>query len=137
SPSQFRAGHHPLHSPEATMTTTMTPHEVRIERVPPRRVAFLRHVGPYQAVGPSFQRLAGWAGRRGLFGPHTLMLGVCHDDPEVTPPDKVRYDCCVTVGDGVQGEGEVGVRTLEGGECAVVTHRGPYETLGEAYRWVY
>ena len=77
-----------------------------------RRVAFLRHVGPYQAVGPTFQRLAGWAGSRGLFGPGTLMLGICHDDPDVTPADKIRYDCCITVDDRFQPEGEVGVARL-------------------------
>jgi AraC family transcriptional regulator len=137
SPSQFRAGRHPLYSPQETVNMTKTPHDVRVEKVPPRRVAFLRHLGPYQSVGPTFERLAGWAGQRGLFGPNTLMLGVCHDDPDVTPPDKIRYDCCVTVDERVGGEGEIGVQTLDGGECAVVTHRGPYATLGESYRWLY
>ncbi len=33
--------------------------------------------------------------------------------------------------------GEVGVQTLEGGEYAVITHRGPYPRLGETYRWLY
>ena len=29
------------------------------------------------------------------------------------------------------------MQTLEGGECAVLTHYGPYTQLGEAYRWLY
>jgi len=31
-------------------------------------------------------------------------------------------------------EGEVGASMLPGGEAAVIVHRGPYPTLGEAYR---
>jgi AraC family transcriptional regulator len=64
-------------------------------------------------------------------------MGVCWDDPEVTSPEKIRYDCCITVGDSFTAEGEVSVQTVEGGEYAVATHRGPYETLGTLYRWLY
>jgi AraC family transcriptional regulator len=139
SPTQFRAGQHPRLSPkeEIPMPAETTPPEVRFDTLPPRRVAFLRHVGPYQTVGPTFQRLAGWAGPRGLFRPGVLLLGVCHDDPDVTPADKIRYDCCITVDDQFRPEGDFGVQTVAGGEYAVLTHRGPYETLGESYRWLY
>jgi AraC family transcriptional regulator len=139
SPTQFRAGKHPLHSPKEAppVTTETTTREVRIETVPPRRVAFMRHVGPYRSVGTTFQKLAAWAGPRGLFGPGTQVLAVALDDPDVTPPDRLRADCCITVDDRFQPEGEVGVQTVEGGECAILTHRGPYERLGESYRWLY
>ncbi len=26
-----------------------------------------------------------------------LVIGLCYDDPEVTPPEKIRYEACVTV----------------------------------------
>jgi AraC family transcriptional regulator len=137
SPSEFRDGHHPLHSPETSMTTTATPADVRIETVPPRRVVFIRHVGPFDTAEPAFQRLFSWAGRRGLFRPDTLVIGICPDDPDVTPPEKIRFDCCLTVSDSVKPEGEVGVQAVAGGEHAVATHRGPYSRLGETYRWLY
>jgi AraC family transcriptional regulator len=138
SPSEFRAGHHPLYTKEeSTMTAELKERQVRTESVPPRRVAFIRHVGPYGQCGQTFQKLMAWAGPRGLFRPGVLILGICHDDPDVTPADKVRYDCCLTVDDRVSPEGEVGVQTVEGGEYAVLTHRGPYSGLPEAYRWLY
>jgi AraC family transcriptional regulator len=139
SPTQFRAGQHPLYTQKETETMPVetTAREVRIENVPTRRVAFLRHIGPYGSAGPVFESLCGWAGRRGLFGRDTLVLGICHDDPEVTAPDKVRFDCCVTVNERTGGEGEIGIQTLEGGECAVLTQYGPYTQLGEAYRWLF
>ncbi len=119
------------------MTTETVARDVRIESLPPRRIAFLRHVGPYDTAGPTCRRLMAWAGPRGLLGPGTLVLGVCHDDPDVTPAEKIRFDCILTVSDRVAAEWDIGVQTLEGGEYAVVTHRGPYSRLGETYRWLY
>jgi AraC family transcriptional regulator len=139
SPSQFRAGKRQTHFTEEVriMTSVQQTHEVRIEAWPARRVAFLRHVGPYTSVGPTFQRLMAWAGQHGLFGPSTLVLGICWDDPEVTPPEKIRYDCCITVGESFTPDADVSVQTMENGECAVATHRGPYEKLGDLYLWLY
>jgi AraC family transcriptional regulator len=139
TPSEFRAGNNPLHNPNQgeQMTPTATAHPVRVENVPECRVAFLRHIGPYTECGPTFQRLMAWAGPRGLIGPKSLVMGICHDDPEVTPPDKIRYDCCIGVGPTFAPEGEIGVQTVAGGDHAILTLKGPYEKLGEAYRWLY
>ena len=59
--------------------------DARIENVEPMRVAFIRHVGPYNEVGETWGKLCTWAGPKGLFGPNTKCLGLCYDDPEVTP----------------------------------------------------
>jgi AraC family transcriptional regulator len=56
-----------------------------------------------------------------------------HDDPEVTPPDKVRYDACLVVDAPLKPEGDVGVQEISGGDYATATHQGPYEKLGETY----
>ncbi len=50
-------------------------------------------------------------------------LGVCRDDPEVTAPDRVRYDACLLVGETSAPEGEVGVQRIGGGEYALITLR--------------
>ncbi len=107
--------------------------DVRIEDVVPMRVAFVRHVGPYVQVGQAWSKLMGWAWPRGLVGPAAKMFGVCHDDPEITPPERLRYDACIPVADQVEPQGEIGVQTIAGGAYAVTTHRGPYEKLGETY----
>jgi AraC family transcriptional regulator len=56
--------------------------EVRIERVNPMLVAFVRHVGPYDGVSAAWERLCMRLGKEGLLGPGTQFIGVCHDDPE-------------------------------------------------------
>jgi len=107
--------------------------DVQIRRFEPQRVAFTRQVGPYDEVGRAWDALCPPLGAQGLLGADTSMIGLCYDDPEVTPPEKIRYDACVTVDDDFPPTGEIGVQTIPGGEFAVTTHQGPYHTLGETY----
>jgi AraC family transcriptional regulator len=110
---------------------------VELKDLPPARIVFLRHVGPYSEVGDTWGRLMSWAGRRGLLGPGMKLIGIVHDDPDVTPSGKVRYDAGVTVTRPVQPEGDFGVMDLPGGTYAVVTHKGPYEGLSATYQKIY
>jgi AraC family transcriptional regulator len=107
--------------------------EMKIVRREPTRVAFVRHIGPYEDCGEAWGKLCAWAGRRGLLGPQTTVIGISYDDPEITPPEKIRYDACVTVAESVGPEGEIGVQTLRGGDYAMTLHRGPYEKLAETF----
>jgi DNA gyrase inhibitor GyrI len=111
--------------------------EVRFEKRNPLRVAFVRHVGPYQECGAAWEILCVFAAQHGLFSPTTLRIGIGHDNPDVTPPEKLRYDACVTVDDQFQATGEVGVQELPGGQYAILTLKGPYSGLPEAYRWLF
>jgi len=106
---------------------------VRVERLPPMRVAFVRHIGPFDEVGTAWTTLMSWVGARGLFGPHTRAIGISHDDPDITPPEKLRYDAAVTIVGEVTPEGPVGVIELAGGEYAMAQHRGPYHQISATY----
>jgi AraC family transcriptional regulator len=110
--------------------TTM---EVKIERLEPLYVAFVRHVGPYHQVGQAWEKICMELGREGRLGAGARFVGVCYDDPEVTAPEKIRYDACVTVDSDFQPRNDVGVQTLGGGEYAVTTHLGPYDNLNQTY----
>ena len=107
--------------------------KVEIKKVEPLRVAFLRHVGPYNEVGATWDKLLPTLGKEGLLGGDAMFIGISHEDPEVTPPAKLRYDVCVTVDQEFQGTGEIGVQTIPGGEYAVTTHQGLYNKLGDTY----
>ena len=119
------------------LTLEKLPMDVQIRTIDPMRVAFVRHVGPYDHVAGTWEHLCDWAGRLGLFGPDTRLFGACYDDPEVTPPDKIRYDACISVDGTVRGDGAIHVQTLGGARYAVVLHEGPYEKLGETYAALY
>jgi AraC family transcriptional regulator len=143
-PTQYRAAHQPapdspsgVHYDDASgyhQPDCGAPPPVEIKKLEPRRIAFLRHVGPYSAVGATWGRLCGWAGPRGLLGPKTQFLGLSHDDPQITPPEKLRYDAAITVDRPVEPAGEIGVTELAGGEYATLLHKGPYETLSRSYQ---
>jgi AraC family transcriptional regulator len=147
-PSAFRRNHRSLRFPQAPSGVHYVPNggpaalhpytgggpmEVHVETLQPKRVAFIRHTGPYREVGATFGRLFAWAGQRGYLSPQSTFLGLAHDDQEVTPPEKLRYDACMVVDEGFAGEGEVGVQEIAGGEYAVTVHRGPYHRVAETY----
>lgn len=106
---------------------------VRIEELPPIRVAFVRHIGPYNECKPAWDTLLAWSGPKGIFNHNPKCIGICYDDPQVTPPEKIRYDACFTVKDDIKAEGEVGIQTVGGGKFAICTHKGPYERLENTY----
>jgi AraC family transcriptional regulator len=108
--------------------------DVRIEEMAATKVYFARGTGPYAvAAKTAWEKMCSWAFPRGLVGPATLMIGICHDDPQVTPPDKIRYDAAMTLATDIKPEGEIGVQELPAGCFAVTTHRGPHETLHKTW----
>ncbi len=152
SPSRFRLGNaaiaHPsgVHyvdtgEPEFEPAPGGESMDVRIETFEALRVAFVRHVGPYDECSAAWDTLLPLVGAAGHLGADTRYIGLCWDDPEVTPRERVRYDACVTVDVGFAPVGSVGVQTIAGGEYAVATHLGPWSTLGDTYvallgRWL-
>jgi AraC family transcriptional regulator len=106
---------------------------VKVEQLEPMRVAFMRHLGPYDEVGATWEKFMMLLGKEGLVGGHAKFVGICHDDPAVTRPDRVRYDACMTVDVDFQPQGDIGVQVIPGGDYAVLTHLGPYEKLGPSY----
>lgn len=111
--------------------------QVDIKKLEPSRVALIRHTGPYQEIGPVFERLLAWADGRDVIGPEAMVLGRYYDDPDATPAEKLRSEAAVTVGDDVEDDGEITIGELAGGSYAVVRHRGCYSKLIDTYRWVY
>jgi len=112
------------------------PLAVRVQMLSPMRVAFLRHVGPYEQIGETWGRLMAWAGMRGLFSSAFRTLGIVHDDPEITPPDRLRYDAAIVVAGEVAAEKDIGIQLLEACKYAVATHRGPYQEISDTYAQV-
>ena len=99
----------------------------------PIRAAAIRHVGPYQQVSGAWGRLLDWVGAEYLFGPEHRLFGLSWDDPEVTPPDQIRYDACVEIDGTVTLPDGFERREISGGGFVTTTHFGPYHRIGETY----
>ena len=106
---------------------------VEIEQLPERRVATVRHVGPYSRISEAFGRLGELAGRAGLFQSRPEMLAIYHDDPETTPESELSSDAGVVVSDGVKLPEGLAEQRLPAGRYARTLHVGPYEELGDAW----
>ena len=108
---------------------------VRIEHRAPAKIAYVSGLGPYAKVLPeSFAKLCPIARKLGLFSrSEAYTLAVCYDDPETTPPEKIRSEAAILVDESFDGAGLISTRTLPGGRHAVATYLGPYSGLAEAW----
>lgn len=116
---------------EATAEYSISATKVR--RLRPAHLAFMRHVGPYEEVPESlFDTLSTWAAKRGL-NDTPIWMGLGHDAPGTTAPEKLRFDAALVVDNRFESEPHIGYQFFPGGEFAVTTHAGPWTTLSLAY----
>lgn len=107
---------------------------VDVRELPELNVAYVRHVGRYQEIGGAFQRLMRWAGPRRIFkNPHTQILAVYYDNPDVTQVSQLRVDACITVPEGTKTQRDIGAMRIPGGLFAVATVEIDPSQYGEAW----
>ncbi|MEP6655183.1 MAG: GyrI-like domain-containing protein, partial [Myxococcales bacterium] len=117
-----------------TFTTGGIAMDVTIETLPARRLATVRHLGPYPQIAEAFHRLGTIAAAGGLYA-HVdpAMLALYHDDPETTPRGELRSDAALVVRDDVELPSGLSEVTLPAGRYAKASHRGAYSGLGDAW----
>lgn len=98
-----------------------------VRQLPGYRVVYARHRGRYDdgELGQVWATLMKWAGGRGLLLNQPRRLGIPHDNPELTPAARCRYDACLVVGPGVEGTGGLGTAEIPAGFYACAPFRGP------------
>jgi AraC family transcriptional regulator len=106
---------------------------VEIKDLSDRRVAAVKHVGPYNRISEAFARLGEIAGRAGLIRPGATMLALYYDDPEVTPAAELVSHAGLTVAADAELPPGLDEQRLPAGRYACTTHVGPYEGLGDAW----
>ncbi|MCG8699237.1 MAG: AraC family transcriptional regulator [Bacteroidales bacterium] len=89
--------------------------KIEIKEMPELKLIYCRHVGAFDGIGRAYDKLAHWAGPRGLFNSHTKGVTVYHDNPSVTEIEKLQQSACFTVDREVVTEGEIGFMTMPGG----------------------
>jgi AraC family transcriptional regulator len=100
--------------------------EVRLSRVPARRVAYVRVFNPYAGGVPEAAgRLVAWAEARGLDGGQ--WLGYQWEDPETVPLEQCRYDVAVQVPSHVTAQDDIGTADFPALTLAEIDVSGPIE----------
>jgi AraC family transcriptional regulator len=108
--------------------------DIEIKDMPAWHVAYVRRFGRYgEGVPETWAKLAQWAEPRGLLGPETPRIGVGHDDPHITAPEKCRYDACIPVPADLVPESPIGLADIPGGRAAVFHFDGPQRDIPAAY----
>jgi AraC family transcriptional regulator len=112
-------------------------YNVTMTTIAPRELVGVSHSGSYMGIGRAFETLGGTLQARQLYRQDMKMIGIYLDDPDLVAEDKLRSFACVTDGAHVPAD-EPLVRThLDGGEYAVLRHKGPYADMHKAYQWLY
>lgn len=104
-----------------------------VEEMPSLRMAAMPHVGPYNRIFEAFERLTAIAGPAGLLQNEAILVAAYYDDPERTPPSRLRSAAGIMVPDDLRlppGTAEI---RLAGGRYARATHVGPYAMLADAW----
>jgi len=99
---------------------------IKVVDVPALHVACMRYVGPYGARGiPAlWGRLRAWGAGQELGAGPRVHVGVAHDDPSITAPERCRYDACVVVRRDFAPDRLVDVMDVPGGRYAIAEFVG-------------
>lgn len=125
-----------------TLRFNMQKEPVSVERVAPQHVIFIRHSG-YETLlsgKDSFldlwQELFDYANKQGLKYSRHRLIGITHDDPYVSPENKIRFDACLPVSAPIKVNHLIGQRTIQPGLCVVRRHFGGMEEIAKTFAYI-
>ena len=112
-------------------------YEVKVEDAPERRLAAMAHVGAYNGVSKSYEKVAAVFTIRDLWKHARGMVGIYYDDPSTVPEAELRSHAAVELADDVVVPDPLEEVLIRGDESAVLVMQGAYTGLREAYEWLY
>jgi DNA gyrase inhibitor GyrI len=110
--------------------------KVITKKIKPMRVAYLRHVGPYEGVGQTWNDLTAQLSADKQIRKRSVFIGIGHDNPSVTPASELRYDACITVDEEYEPKKPVEVQTIVGGDYAVAKNC-PVGKIKDAFQYLF
>jgi AraC family transcriptional regulator len=110
--------------------------KVITKKIEPLRVAYLRHVGPYEDTNQTWIDLVARLSADQQIRKSSVFIGMGHDNPAVTPASELRYDACITVDEDYEPKKPVELQTIDGGDHAVVKNC-PVVKIKDAFQFLY
>jgi|JI9StandDraft_1071089.scaffolds.fasta_scaffold00768_9 AraC family transcriptional regulator len=102
------------------------------EEIETLNVLFLRHLGKYSEVDKTWRKLIQVAARKIKIDKSTRLIGIWHDNPNITSEENLRLDACIVVKDKIQIEG-LDIKTIAAGKYLVFRYYGDYAQLDFVY----
>ncbi len=110
---------------------------MKVEILPNYRLAYMRRVGPY---GPGnnevMARLKTWALENNLMS-SAILFGIPQDNPQVTQPEKCRYDVGIVITKAYQLDDSIAEQTFSGGKYAIYLVKHTEESLQQAWSEIF
>jgi AraC family transcriptional regulator len=130
----FRQGR-PVTTFNTTHITTKVM-KVIIANIKPMRVAYLRHVGPYEETSQTWIDLTARLSAEKQVRENSVFIGIGHDNPAMTPAAELRYDACITVDEDYEPKRPVQLQTIVGGDYAVAKNC-PVGEIKDAFQYLF
>ncbi|MCU0401696.1 MAG: GyrI-like domain-containing protein [Algoriphagus sp.] len=113
--------------------------DICIKQISSFNLLYKRHIGPYELMpgfpeDKSFLRsFDEWLGKNKKSTNDSKWIGISQDDPDITNPNKIRFDFGIPVPKKIQIPAGLGIQTVPGGERLQIRVRLDYEKLPEVY----
>jgi AraC family transcriptional regulator len=77
-----------------------------------------------------------WAVPRNYVGP-SKVLAIYWDNPDVTPPEKCRFDACIIVPDDVSASGKINIQSISGGPYGICNFEVKPDSIQKSWEAAY
>jgi len=113
----------------------MKPEIENIEDIP---VICARGKGEYrEASAEAWGKIMKFTYSNKLMNKSVKLIGISHDDPNITEDSHIRYDACLNITPDISNEENIQTRTISGGKYAIFTHKGAYDQLNNTYGYIF
>lgn len=102
----------------------------------PIHIAYVRHVGSYKKVGMAWSEILKWK-EKNIKDKEIELIGISHDNPEITDILNIRYDACVTISKPIKPINKIGYKILQGGKYAIFKYDSSSNSVTEIYDFIY
>lgn len=150
TPTQYRkknAGSFKTHPPcddfnllKSRNTEKKLLEQVTIQEMPESKAATVRRIGMFpESCANGFVELLSWAAQKTIIGPGKL-LALYWDNPDITPIEKCRFDCCLSLSNDIQPSDPIFIQQIGGGIWAFcrfeTSSDGFRKAWEEAFQWL-
>jgi len=139
SPTEFRNNKNFIIMQRAIINTELNLKAPKILELEDKNAIYIRVMGNYSELdfGGTWSRLWGCIKEQKLYSAGIEHYAIYHDDPQITETEKLRTDICLVIRKPAIPQGEIGVKTIQGGKYAVFLYQGSYEHLGAVYDTIF
>jgi AraC family transcriptional regulator len=112
---------------------------VEVKVFPETTVVYLRYLGKMndkKIFKNLFKNLYNWASSRDLLDLNSKGMIIYHNNPEITPEDKMMVSVCFTVSPDTEVSGEIGKLVIPGGKYAFARFKISPEEFQNAWSWL-